>query len=98
MTDVTKLVKGEKVPVPVALIGGSGTGWVTADPATDGLMIIPKVGVEAVILSDKELADFGYVRKEVETRASLPSPPDNKPQRKSTRQRQQRGGGSRKSR
>lgn len=97
MTAVTKLVKGEKVPVPVALIGGSGTGWVTADPATDGLMIIPKVGVEAVILSDKELADFGYVRKEVETRASLPSPTD-KPKQKSARQRQQRGGGSKKSR
>ncbi len=63
MTDVRKLVKGERLPLPVSLVGGSGMGWVTTDPKVDGLLIVPRCGAEAVILSDSELADFGYVRK-----------------------------------
>lgn len=63
MTEVKKLEKGEKVPLPVSLIGGDGIGWIVADPEVDGLLVVPRVGAEAVILSDADLADFGYHRK-----------------------------------
>ena len=68
MTEVRKLVKGEKLPLPVSLVGGSGMGWVTTDPEVDGLLIVPRCGAEAVILSDTELADFGYVRSKTPQR------------------------------
>jgi hypothetical protein len=73
MTEIRKLVKGERIPLPVALIGGSGTGWVTVDPAIDGLLVVPRVGIEAVMMSDADLEDFGYVRKERVTNADAPS-------------------------
>ena len=97
MTEVRKLVKGERIPLPVALIGGSGAGWVTADPAIDGLLIVPKMGADAVIMSDADLADFGYVRKGTEERATVSSSTDNKPQREGASKRRQRDGGPRKS-
>lgn len=97
MTEVRKLVKGEKLPLPVALIGGSGAGWVTADPAIDGLLIVPKMGTDAVIMSDADLADFGYVRKEMVESATVPSSTDNKQASTSHGKRRQRDGGPRKS-
>ena len=63
MTEVKKLVKGEKLPLPVSLVGGSGMGWIVTDPEVDGLLVVPRLGADAVILSDAELADFGYVRR-----------------------------------
>ena len=63
MAEVRKLEKGEKLPLPVSLVGGDGAGWTYADPKVDGLLVVPRAGVEAVILSDADLADFGYVRK-----------------------------------
>lgn len=94
MTEIQKLVKGERTTLPVALIGGSGTGWVTADPAVDGLLVVPQCGVEAVILSEADLADFGYVKKGSRKRASVPSPTDNQPEPKGARKRKQRDGSS----
>lgn len=97
MTEIQKLVKGEKTALPVALIGGSGAGWVTADPAVDGLLVIPKCGVGAVILSESDLADFGYVKRRNQKRVSVPSSTDNKPKPEGARKRKQRDGSSAKS-
>lgn len=94
MTEIRTLVKGEKSSLPVALVGGSGAGWVTADPAVNGLLVVPRCGVEAVILSESDLADFGYVKKRSQKRASVPSPTDSQPKSKGARKRQQRDGSS----
>lgn len=86
MTEIRTLVKGEKSSLPVALVGGSGAGWVTADPAVNGLLVVPRCGVEAVILSESELKDFGYVKRRKPKRVSAAEPAD----KKGVRKRQQR--------
>jgi len=65
MTDIRKVTKGEKINLPLALAEIDESGWSFVDPKVDGLLIIPRPGVAAALLTDADLEEFGYTRKKV---------------------------------
>ncbi|HUX47010.1 MAG TPA: hypothetical protein VMV58_03280 [Desulfosporosinus sp.] len=69
MFEIRKVTKGEIVNIPLSFKKLNETGWVAAVPEEGGLLITPRVGTEAVFLTDEDLKDFGYVQRKKGTDA-----------------------------